>query len=316
MWETTVLVEQEQPVDAVPEKIWALAGSVTALSAMPAWFAYSIPSAVAGTDRLCCLVAVGSLMTCAVLDVREEIPGQLICWQTRSTHPAGRQLFTLSLLPRRHGATVRLSVSHVVPRPSQIKAEAYWRAETGTWVGRLKAIAEGRAPWPQAGMPPDMQQACLSPPPLKSPRQASATALISAPASAVWEAVWAPESAVFADPGHVACAGHVPGTPQRQAGEMQYTVMRRPGDRFTAAVHVVKEVTEYKAVTQNIQPPHGEILHLITPTPEGTRLELTYRWLVRERGNTRKNVTATVAGHLQAMADGYKALIEESSRDS
>jgi hypothetical protein len=97
MWETTVLVELERPVHAAPEKAWALAGTTAALSAMPAWFAFGVP-AVAGTDRLCCLVIAGKTMTCVMLDVREEVPGQMICWQTRSTQPPGTQAFTLSVL--------------------------------------------------------------------------------------------------------------------------------------------------------------------------------------------------------------------------
>ena len=48
--------------------------------------------------------------------------------------------------------------------------------------------------------------------------QASAAALIQAPAAVVWEAVYTPESLV--DPARVAYAGRVPGTPERMTGEM------------------------------------------------------------------------------------------------
>jgi len=55
MWETTVLVQQKQVVSAAPEKVWELVGSPVALSALPSCFAFSVPAAVPGTDRLTCL---------------------------------------------------------------------------------------------------------------------------------------------------------------------------------------------------------------------------------------------------------------------
>lgn len=313
MWETTALVEREQLVDAAPEKVWALAGDFAALSAMPAWFAFSLSPSVAGTNRLCCLLAASEVMSCAVLDVREEIPGQMIRWQTRSTQPSGKQFFTLSVRPRPRGSAVGITVSQDIPRASKIQYEAYWRRQVTIWSDRLRAVAEGRAPWPQAAMPADMQRACSARPLLKRPGHVSAAVQINAPAAAVWEVVWAPESARRIDPGNVADAGHVPGTPEREVGEMQYTVRRHPGDRLTAAVHVVRELTQQRsALTQHIGPPHDETLHLVTPVRGGTQLELTCRWPARAFRAAGRNAMATVEKNLQAMAERYKAIIEES----
>jgi Polyketide cyclase / dehydrase and lipid transport len=163
-------------------------------------------------------------------------------------------------------------------------------------------------------MSADMQRACSSQPPLKRPKCVSATVLIEGSAAAVWEAVWAPETARLIDPGLVACAGPVPGTPERAVGEMQYFVSRHSGGRFTAAVHVVRELDEERrAVTQCLRPPHDEVLHLVTPVPGGTRLELTNRWPAHAHRNGEKSTAASAATRLQAMAEGYKAVIEESA---
>ena len=263
MREGAVLVELEQPVDALPDKVWELVGDTAALSAMPGRFAFSVPAAVAGTDRMSCLL-VPAESGCTVLDVREEVPGQMICWQALNTQPAGEQAFTLSVHPRRGESAVRIAVSHVVPGTAKSQYEQYWHSCAETWVARLKAIAESRAPWPQAGMPADMQRACSALPRLKRPAHVSAAVLVNAESGTVWEAVWAPESVHLIDPGHVAYGGRVPGTPEREIGEMQYGVLRHPSGRFTAAVHVVRELTEGRsAVIQNVRQPHDEVFHQI-----------------------------------------------------
>ncbi|HEY1914220.1 MAG TPA: SRPBCC family protein [Streptosporangiaceae bacterium] len=171
MWDTPIRVEREQAVDAAPEKVWALAGDVAALSAMPGRSAFGVPAKAAGVGRLCCLLVPGKVLTCAVLDVREEIPGQMICWQTRSTQSVGRQVFTMSVRPHQRGSVVRIAVSSVVPRTWRVHAEADWRKLADTWVARLGAIVEGREPWPALAMPAAMQSACASQPPLKKPER-------------------------------------------------------------------------------------------------------------------------------------------------
>jgi hypothetical protein len=158
-------------------------------------------------------------------------------------------------------------------------------------------------------MPADVQRACLDLPPLKRPVHASAGVLINAAAGPVWEAVHAPESARLIHPEHIAYAGHIPGTPEREIGEMQYGLERRPGGRLIAAIHVVRELTEqHRAVTQRVGPPHEEVQHLLTPVPGGTRLELTCRWPARA---FKSDIRAGMEKNLQKAADGFKAIIEK-----
>ncbi|MBV9446730.1 MAG: hypothetical protein JO345_12655 [Streptosporangiaceae bacterium] len=310
MLEATVRVEREQPVDAAPEKVWELVRSMAALSAMPERFAFAVPGPLAGTDRLCCLLVRTGNMHCAVLDVRDEVPDQAICWQTRNTQPSGRQLVRLSVLPRSAGSAIHVAVSDVVPWSTKGQYDRFWRSHLEEWTGRLQAIAENRMPWPSATLPAEMREAAAIRPPLERPVRVSAGVLIKAAVPDVWAAVWAAESVRLIDPEHVAYAGHVPGTPEQEAGEMQYMVRRHPGDRFTAAVHVVRELTrEQQAVTQHLGPPHDEVVHTITPARGGTCLELECRWSADTHRHDRKRKDS-VAKKLRAMAEGYRDMVE------
>lgn len=324
MREATVRVEREQLVDALPEKVWELVGSPAALSVYPGWFAFGVPGAVAGTDRLCCVLVSGqggfhrpvvdiSRVRCAVVDVREEIPEQSISWQVLNTEPARKQVFTLSVHPQAGRSAVRIAVSDVVPRRVKADRRSYWRRHVKSWLGGLRAAAEGRAPWPQAVMPTAVQQAIAAPAPLRKPMEASAAVVIAGAPEAVWEVVWDPASERLKDPERTAWAGCVPGTPIREAGEMQYFVYRRPGGCFTAAVLMVTELADgHRAVARLIGKKPLEHVHVITPVPGGTRLELTARWSARSvRGRVdAREMLETMRTDLRQSVEGYQALIE------
>ena len=305
-------VEHEVPVDAVPDQVWALARTTAALSALPFRFAFDVPGDVPGTSRLCCLLTDIRTVIPTVHDVRQEIAGQMICWQTRSTRPAGQQTLTLAVRPRPGGSTLRLSVSDVVPKLHAIVYQAYWQTQVRAWASSLRGIAEGRAPRPSPEIPGRTREKCSVPRQLNNPVHVSATAVIHAPAAAVWEAVYAPESLPLIAPGEVAYAGRVPGTPERKAGEMQYVVRRHPDERFTANVSVVTDVVHgVSAVTQGVSPPHLKIFHLLTPVADGTRLELECRWPAPASKTAAENEAADAARQLREDVEGYKALIEK-----
>jgi hypothetical protein len=320
MSETTVNVMREQNVDADPEMVWGLVASPAALSAMPGQrFAFPVPTAIPGTDRLCCVIfAVKGGAHCAVFDVREEIPGQSICWQLHST-PAAKETLTLSVRPRPGGCTVGVAVSRAAQREAKIRYEDYWGLTARAWARRLKAVVEGREPAPPAGIPAALRAACAAYQLPKKTLQASASVLVNADADIVWETVWAPESSRLIDPERVVWAGTVPGTPQRALGEMQCTLRRPPDGRLRASVVVVRELTEgRRALTQTIGSPAAQVLHLLTPVPGGTRLDLTSRWLpqVVKKVVKRKYEKTEMEGsvrHLQTTVEGYKALAEKAA---
>jgi hypothetical protein len=316
MWEATLRVTHEQEVDADPERVGALLAAPTALSAMPGRrFAFAVPAEVPGTDRLCCLIVAGREHAhCAVLDVREQVPGELISWQTRSTRPAGKQTLTLSVRPQRDGSVLSVAVTDVVPRLSTVGKQRYWRRVARAWADNLRAVAENRAPAPPADLPADVRAACAVRPLPGQTEQASGAAVVNADAGTVWEIVRAPETARLIDPDNVAWAGHVPGSPQRAAGEMQYCVLREPDDRFTARVTIARELTEGRAVTQRLGSPRIEVSQRVRPADGGTQLELTTRW---EASMFTKSTTAQAAEdfarQMREQAEAYKAVIEKAA---
>jgi carbon monoxide dehydrogenase subunit G len=316
MWEATLRVTREQEVDADPERVWALLAKPAALSAMPGRrFAFAVPAEVPGAGRLCCLIVAGrEHVHCAVLDVREYVPGELIRWQTRSTRPAGKQTLTLSVRRRPGGCVLSVAVADVVSRLSKAGRQRYWRRTARAWADNLRAAAENRAPWPPADLPAGVREACAVRRLPGKTAQASGAVLVNADAGTVWEMVRAPETARLIDPDNVAWAGHVPGSPQGAPGEMQYRVMREPDDRFTARVTIARELTGGRAVTQRLGSPRMEVRHRVRPADGGTHLELTARW---EAYMFTKSTAAAAADdfarQMQEQAEAYKAVIEKAA---
>jgi hypothetical protein len=155
-----------------------------------------------------------------LFEVRDEVPGATV--RLRSL-PRGRQEFTLSVAAGRRGtakATVRLT--EVVPRQQLINFEQTRRNDVKAWLAAVRAVSEGRARWPDAGMPATLRQACMARPPIKDwwCVSASASALISADPVTVWNAVQSPETARSLGVPPPTYSGHVPGTPQGEAGAL------------------------------------------------------------------------------------------------
>ena len=315
MLEATLRVTCEQNVDAAPERVWSLLAVPAALAVAPGRrFAFPVPSEVSGTDRLCCMiVSARENVHCAVVDVREEIPGQLICWQVRSA-PARKETLTLSVRPRPGGCTLGIAVSEVVPRSFKGSYQQYWRRTTGDWARRLQSVAEGDMPGPPDGMPAEMREVCAGFELPENTEQASASTEIKADADVVWATLWSADADRLIDPETFVWAGTVPGTPPRAVGELRCSVTRQADDRFTAVVHVVTELAEgRRLVMQRIGSPDTEITHLITPVPGGTRLQLTARWpalAVRKAVATR--AADTIAEDLRARAEAYKESAEKA----
>jgi len=90
-------------------------------------------------------------------------------------------------------------------------------------------------PFPPRDRAAGMVRACTAFPAIKASVRASASVLIAARPRAVWDVVWSPETTVTTNRATLA-AGHLPGSPYQQAGEMQWFVHRQPDGRLTADV--------------------------------------------------------------------------------
>jgi uncharacterized protein YndB with AHSA1/START domain len=311
--DSPVVVERSQAIDAPPEQVWSLLSSPAAWSLRPYTFAFDTAGPAETRLRVSLGINSQGRPYCLLHEVRDEVPGQVIRLHMLGILPPSRQVLTLSAAPDGHGARATIAVTQSVARGGlKTAARAYWRREAEVWLGNLRAVIEGRAPWPAAPMPPGLQVACSPRALLRAPAEASASALISAPISQVWKVIHAPESARLADPEHVVCAGQVPGTPQCQAGEMQYFVMRLDDGRLWPTVLVVTELTDqHSALAARLTPPHDEVLHLLTTAAGGTRLELTYRWPASIGKKNPQAWKRRMADRVQAQVASYKKLIED-----
>ena len=303
-------VERAEAIEAAPDRVWALLSSPAAWSLRRARFAFDVTPAPG--IRLRMMIGVSSADSLSRLyRVREETPGRSMTVDTPDTAPPG-EVITLAAQRRRRATIVTITVAGLVRSGGKPDAMAYWRRELEVWLSRLREVLEGQRPWPGPAMHPALLQACVHREPLRDPAQASASTLIRAPVSQVWELVCAPGSLRHADPQRVLCAGRVPGTPACRPGDMRYYVHGQPaGGRMTGSVYVLTAAEEQRsALLVQVSAPHFEVLHTLAPDPAGTRLGLTYRWPARTPRKNREALRRLMAGEVQATASGYRNLAE------
>jgi len=315
MWETATRTGRSQVIDGEPGRVWSLLSSPEAWSLRPeASFMFNVPDA----ERTRFYVGPTRQGTgTVVFEISEELPGELIRLRVP---PPGNQVFTLSVEPGKRGTTkASVEVSGIVPRDNKIGYEARRRAEVKAWLSAMAAVIEGRTPWPDAKMPPDLRQKCLARPQMNDPLSASASVLISAGPGAVWDAVHSPETARIVGPRPPVYAGYVPDTPRGEAGEMQYHISRRASGQLIGTLAVVTEVTDQRSALTHIVG-HGLHLdqhYLLTPESQSgpTRLDLTCRLLQpKSAAGTAEAARSQMAESLKKVASDYKSLIEEAGR--
>jgi uncharacterized protein YndB with AHSA1/START domain len=317
MRHSPVVVERSQVIDAPPELVWSLLSSPKAWALLsgpelvPVRFAFDVTAPEGGRLRVVLGLGRGGPQ-CVLYEISGEVPGQAMSLHTPGTLPPGQERLTLSAAPQGRGTRATITTSNLVARgKSKASVKAFWQVRLEIWLRNLSAVIEGRSAWPEAGIGPGLRAACSPRAPLTSPAEVSASAVIMAPVGQVWQAIYAPESALLIDPDHVVCAGQVPGTPTRQVGEIQYIVRREDDGRIGARACVVTELTDqHSALTADITPPHVEVLHLVTPAQHGTQLQLTFRWPARTRKN--QALKRHLADSIQAQVDGYKKVIENA----
>ncbi len=301
-------VERTEALGAAPDRVWALLSSPGAWSLRRARFAFDIAAPPGARLRMTIGMSPRDSFSC-LYQVSEEVPGQVLRLHTPDTEPP-RQVLTLAARRRRRDTVVTITVADTVASGGKPEARAYWQRELEIWIGRLREVLAGSRAAPGPAMHPGLLEACTGRELLRSPAQASASALIRAPIGQVWEIVCAPESVQRADPQRVLCGGKVPGTPSRQPGDMHYQVHAADG-RMTASVYVLTAVTEQRsALVRQLSPPHVEVLHTLAPEPEGTRFGLTYRWPARTPRKSRDALKRLMAEEVRATVSAYRALIE------
>lgn len=305
-----VLVGRSQAVDAAAGQVWPLLSSPGALALRPGSFAFDVAAPPAARLRVV-LSVPGMAPIFVAYEVREEVPGQVVSL-TLPGHPGGAEVFTLSVVPERAGSQVAIQVrAAVAHRKAQAVVEDYWRQALPLWLAGLCDVAEGRAPLPDGRMPAGLQAACARAALAGRPASASASVAIAAPAEEVWEAVCAPDSAIWMSPGAAVLAGVVPGTPARQAGEMQYVITRLGNGELRLTLTRVTELTAGRfALISTVGKAPLDMLYHLEPQGRQTRLELTFRWPAPSSIPDRQAVARSMADAVRHRAHAFKDLIE------
>ena len=303
-----VLVERSQALGVPAERVWPLLRGPEAMALRPSSFAFDVTGP--HPARLRMVVSVpGRTPFFVAYEVREEVPGQVVSLSVPGRQADAEKL-TLSVVPERAGSRVAVQVRAVLANPGGQAAVAdYWQQAAPQWLAGLCQVAEGRAPLPDGRMPAGLQATCVPAAIPGRPDSVSAAAVIAAPAEVVWDAVCAPESVIFTSRGAVAFAGVIPGTPARQAGEMQYLISRLDDGQVNHTVTMVKEVSAGRFALLSTVGKHAlETLYHIEPGRRGTGLRLTYRW----PGSipNRKAAARSMASAAQDKVRSLKDLIE------
>jgi len=181
--------------------------------------------------------------------------------------------------------------------------------EVRAWLDAVHAVLEGHVPWPATGIPVGSARGRVEFPVIRIPQRVSASVLINATPEVVWEHICAPESMVRDEPTTL-YAGYVPGSPHREAGEMQYVVHQEPDGRLTGDVIVVEDIADQRrALVRQVGFPYSQIDHLVTAEGNGTRLQLTSivsADVLQDRGK--------LARHMSSQANKFKKHIEQPGR--
>jgi hypothetical protein len=315
MWETTVVVKRSQLVDARQDQVFSLLANPVVWSLDPDHFAFEVAAPPDSGRLLCWLGAHGDHLGGSVLTAREEVPGQAISFRMPvPPAPQGELVFILSAMPEGPRVEVTITVRQTVLRGAKPHTTAYWPKRLKLWLNEIRAVVEGRRPWPDTGIPPDMSQRLAGGRELKKPVTTTVAGLIAAPPEQVWEAIYAPDTLSIALPKDVFCSGRVPGTPEQQVGEMQYEITRDADGKLSPSFSVVTElIPGHSFLTRSTGRSHGELHHLLTPVAEGTRVELAWRLPAKVlKRSHREDVMHSTATVLQSILNGYKAVIEES----
>lgn len=309
MRSSRVVVRRRRVIDASADKVWSLLSSPEAWSLNPASFALDLFPPGAGRLRLAITLRRG-LPACLLYEVGDDVAGQVM---SLSMLPSGQEKLRLSAEPSGHGTRATVTVTSLPGRYAvTAEIEAYWQVRLEHWLANLDAVLQSSRPWPGAALDPGLNAACHRREPLISPAEVSASTLIDAPVGEVWDVIHAPGSHVLADPRHFVCAGHIPGTPVGQPGEMQYFVTRDDQGSLRSTAIVVTELNDqHSAMTAVIAPWRIDTLHEVMSTPRGTQVTLTCRWPARRRGQAAER--RQVGDSLQANLSRYKMLIENAA---
>jgi hypothetical protein len=298
-----IKAERSAAVHADADRVWRLLVSPATWSMKATAFMFAVP----GAERLWLWVGSTALGLPAngLYEVAEDASARSVTFH----EPApSRHYYRLALRPSRRGI-VRVHIE-VARYPSRLRADAVERATRAgldRWLGRIRAVAEGRSPAPGDVVSAEVVRLCLQVP--RQPKDwisVTEAAVIRADPAAVWAAV-SPPHFEHSSPGTPVACGYVPGTPVGQPGEMQYFVQRLEDGTLKSEVVAVSAVTDgVDVVTHRITPPYDQTRYRVSADNGQANLEITWTGPPGAGQASR----GLVASSLRAVLSHHKAELE------
>lgn len=286
MWETTARARVTAVANAAPDRVWSLLRSAQAWSLRRrSCLTFDLPGPgdarngggdAARPDSGGLRFYLGETspgVAAAVLQITQEVPGELISLQTADR----RWSWELSVSHGRRGTSMHVAASRVVSRDVKVDHEHVLRDSHKAWLKSLCAVCEGQRPWPGSGMPEALRQACLASAPVAAGVLASASTEVNAPPDRVREAFDTLGFIRSVQPESLLCCGDIPGMDGGQLGGMRYYVYRRASGELSTAVSLRAASSPSGLVVRRVTPPCGETTTRFEPSGAGTRLEFTQR---------------------------------------
>lgn len=294
--------------------------SPSAWSLTPDRFAFDAVSGD-GTRRFRVVLALwpSGLVVSDVFEVSEDPAGRVLALGLASSTRRRRLSscsLTFAVVEGKRGAEALMSAEFRGSRDVVGLVDPTWRGTFGRWLKECAAVLKGRRLLPAYGLPPALHAACMARRGASKAGEAvtvASSVLISAPPQDVWPLVYDPAASLVTEPGTVA-AGNVPGTPTREAGEVQYHIHGRPGGTLHASLIAVDEYEENRSALAHFtvsSESSWETRYLAEPDGAGTRLTIT-TWVLQDgaaghREQTEKSLAESVAR--------YKTVIKSRQRN-
>jgi hypothetical protein len=310
MWNATARVGRSRLLATDADQAAAFLQTAGPWALLPgAGHAFTVPDSPAAIGRLICLVGTPAPgVAGGILEVVAETPGQLVRVRSRTTNPVGKLAVTLAVGPHRGRLRMRLDLEAGCLRPEQTFVEARWRRRLGSWLAAMADTLEGRTAWPGQEMPAALQNAWRDWAVLDDYQIIDVERVVRAAPRAVWQAIRSPVTQRA--PMAAAFSGYVPGTPQRQAGEMIYQLLPLPGDQLVAGIYLVVDMTKEQSVlTFRVGRPRTATLTSLEPVASGTKVTLTGRVPRGSSGEVQERVAAS----LRSRMDAYERVPDSSA---
>jgi hypothetical protein len=319
-WQGTARFESSAVVSAPADRAWSLLsspeawsldGSLTCVFEIPA----RLPSARPDQRLWFCLSGDEG----GVTGVPMEVAAPASSRQLEVRAGSGQRTWLLSAEPARRGTKLRIRGTAQTRREQVVEGEAQLRAGLAHWLEQVRAVLDGRRPWPGPGVPGPLRSAALAVPQPQGAMEAAVAVDVAVPAAATARLLRAPvvvaaiHAAGLARSPHTLWIGAPPGDKSGEVGALGCILARTAEGALAGTVSVCIGSSAAGYVVRQLRWPYDEIARTVTATRTGSRLELRERFLPREPEVPPEEIQARARGMLTSLAASVRTAIEEAA---